>query len=417
MKVLIVNTYDNGGAAKASLRLANGLRERGTDVNFLLKRKNDLTLDTHVLEPQKKIILKKYLSKIKRKLKKYDFFKSDYDKFLKERSTKLELFSFPNSSFDITSSPLYKEADIINLHWVSNFLDFSTFFEKNSKPVVWTLHDMNPFSGGEHYEEIYLDINENGFPKKRIISSREVYVFRKIKKIKKEALLNVKNLYIVSPSIWLANKAKESDLFKDRPIHCIPNSIDTSIYKPKDIREAKKHFKIPQDKKMILFVADSLTANRKGFVFLEKAIESINNKDVVLCVIGKNKLKSNFSNIIQLGVLKDDNLMSLAYSAADVFVIPSLMDNLPNTVLESIMCGTPVIGFPVGGIPDMITNGFNGLITNEISVESLVEGINQFLEGIDKYKRKDIYKEAFNKYNLSVQAKAYEDLYKSILYK
>ncbi|WP_405605396.1 glycosyltransferase [Polaribacter sp. Asnod1-A03] len=417
MKVLIVNTYDNGGAAKASLRLANGLRERGTDVNFLLKRKNDLTLDTHVLEPKKYIIFKKYLFKIIRKLKKYDFFKSDYDKFLKERSKNLELFSFPNSSFDITSSPLYKEADIINLHWVSDFLDFSTFFEKNSKPVVWTLHDMNPFSGGEHYEEIYLDINENGFPKKRIISSKEVYVFRKIKKIKKEALLNVKNLHIVSPSIWLANKAKESDLFKDRPIHCIPNSIDTSIYKPKDIREAKKHFKIPQDKKMILFVADSVTANRKGFVFLEKAIESINNKDVVLCVIGKNKLKSNFSNIIQLGVLKDDNLMSLAYSAADVFVIPSLMDNLPNTVLESIMCGTPVIGFPVGGIPDMITNGFNGLITNEISVESLVESINQFLEGIDKYKRKDIYKEAFNKYNLSVQAKAYEDLYKSILYK
>lgn len=417
MKVLIVNTYDNGGAAKASLRLANGLRERGTEVNFLLKRKNDLTLDTHVLEPKKYIIFKKYLFKIIRKLKKYDFFKSDYDNFLKERSKKLELFSIPNSSFDITSSPLYKEADIINLHWVSDFLDFSTFFKKNSKPVVWTLHDMNPFSGGEHYEEIYLGINENGFPKKRIISSKEVSVFKKIKKIKKEALLNVKNLNIVSPSIWLANKAKESDIFKDRPIYCIPNSIDTSIYKPKDIRESKKYFKIPHNKKMILFVADSVTANRKGFVFLEKAIESINNKEVVLCVIGKNKLKSNFSNIIQLGVIKDDNLMSLAYSAADVFVIPSLMDNLPNTVLESIMCGTPVIGFPVGGIPDMITNGFNGLITNEISVESLVESINQFLEGIDKYKRKDIYKEAFNKYNLSVQAKAYEDLYKSILYK
>ncbi|WP_299060591.1 glycosyltransferase [uncultured Polaribacter sp.] len=414
MKILIVNTYDNGGAAKASLRLANGLRKRGVKVDFLLKRKIDLTLNTHVLELKRTTIFKKYISKVKRKLKKYNFYQSKYDKFLTERSNNLELFSLPNSSFDITASPLYKEADIINLHWVSEFLDFSTFFKNNSKPIVWTMHDMNPFSGGEHYEEIYLGINDNGFPKKRILSTKELSFFEKIKKIKKTALLDVNNLHIVSPSQWLANKAKESELFKNMPIHCIANSIDTSIYKPKNIKESKEYFNIPEEKKIILFVADSITANRKGFVFLERAIKSINNKDVVLCVIGKNNLKTNFSNIIELGVLKEDHLMSLAYSAADVFVIPSLMDNLPNTVLESLMCGTPVIGFPVGGIPEMIQNGVNGLITKEISVGALIETINQFLDNIYKYKREDIFKDAFDKYNLDIQAKAYENLFKSI---
>ena len=182
-----------------------------------------------------------------------------------------------------------------------------------------------------------------------------------------------------------------------------------------DKNEAREFLNIPLDKKVILFVAESLTNHRKGFVFLKRAVEYIDNSDVVISVVGKNKANLNFENIIELGMIKDEVKMSMAYAAADVFVIPSLMDNLPNTVLESLCCGTPVIGFPIGGIPDMIVNGENGLLTSEISVKALVKTLEEFLSHIEDYDRETIHKEAIKKYSLNVQANAYIDLFNTIL--
>ena len=174
---------------------------------------------------------------------------------------------------------------------------------------------------------------------------------------------------------------------------------------------------IPKDKKVVLFVAESLNNNnRKGFIFLKMAFEELADNNLVLCAVGNNKIAIESKiNLIELGSINDEKMMSMAYSAADVFVIPSLMDNLPNTVLESLMCGTPVIGFPIGGILDMVQNEINGYITNDISSESLKETLLNFLNNHVTFSATEIRTKAIEKYDLLIQANQYINLYKSVL--
>jgi glycosyltransferase involved in cell wall biosynthesis len=420
MKILIVNSYDVGGAAKACIRLHEGLLDKEIDSTILFKVKQKSISNSVQFKklPAKKTKIQRIKLKIYRILKELKIIKPKPVKkqsAIVDRHLNLEMFSFPNSNFDITESELYKEADIINLHWVAEFLDYETFFKKNTKPVIWTLHDMNPFSGGEHFTEEFLGINKKGKPIKRVISESEKKIFSKNIIFKKNALKNASNLHIVVLCNWMKNEVKKSILFKDYPIHLIANGINTNVFKPREKAFSREILNIPQNKKVILFVSDSLINNRKGFAFLDKAFEELKKEDIFLCAIGKkNNLKHNNDNILELGSISDERLMSIAYSAADVFVIPSLMDNLPNTVLESIMCGTPVVGFPVGGIKDMIEDGVNGLLTKDISVASLVEALTLFLRTSGNYNCLDIRKRALKKYSQNVQSKHYINLFESI---
>lgn len=424
MKILLINTYDKWGAANSCLRLHKGLLTIGINSHVLLRYKDKNIPFTEVFKSRK--VKKSKLQKLKFKfrtiLKEFKLIKvpspSEKELFLRNRSKKLESFSFPDSKLDITTSKLYQDADVINLHWVANFLDYPSFFHKNEKPVVWTLHDMNPFSGGEHYLENYLGIDEFGFPIKRNLSEEEINIAERNIDTKKQALAKVNNLTIVAPSEWLANEARKSEVFKGYPVYCIPYGLDSEIYKPRDKDYSRALLNIPKEKKVILFVADSIDNNRKGFIFLKRAFKQLSNPDLILCAIGK---KSNeyetLGNIIELGTIYDERLMSAAYSAADVFIIPSIMDNLPNTVLESLMCGTPVIGFPVGGITEMIENEVNGLLTEDISVNSLVKTITKFLNTSDNFNSVKIRSAALNKYDKKVQSQKYIDLFTSILNK
>jgi glycosyltransferase involved in cell wall biosynthesis len=368
MKILIVNTYDNGGAANACLRLHEGLLSEGIDSKVLLKRKQKSLPKTFQFNGKLQKISKLKLLKEKgiaflRVLGILNKKKSsDEQSFLKQRSSSLELFSFAHSNFDITTSPLYEEADLINLHWVAHLLDYESFFRKNTKPVVWTLHDMNPFTGGEHYLESFFDMDSKGYPLAREFSVKEKYFQDNILSLKVEAIQKVSNINVVAPSKWLVKEAKKSLVFKNKELYHIPYGINSEIFQPRDKHYSRNILNLPNNKKIILFVADSINNNRKGYAYLKMALENMQNDNVILCAIGRKKstLESE-KNIIELGPIYDERLMSIVYSAADVFVIPSLMDNLPNTVLESLMCGTPVIGFSIGGITDMIQHGTNGL--------------------------------------------------------
>lgn len=423
MKVLLVNTYDRGGAANACLRLHKGLLQEGLQSKVLLRTASKSVPFTYVAKPREEQVKYTTYSKIKLKtikiLKELKLLKvkpKKINEFLINRDARLEMFSYPNSNYDITESELYKEADIINLHWVSNFIDYTSFFKKNTKPVIWTLHDMNPFTGGEHYSEEFLGIDVTGNPIKRIVTDAEKKEFLKNLEIKKKALQNVSNLHIVTLCNWMSDEVKKSELFKNYPIHLIPNGLDPSIFKPRDQKYSRDVLGLPQDKKIVLFVSDSINNNRKGFVFLKKALELVKRKDVILCAIGKkNEIITENNKIIELGVIYDERLMSLAYSAADVFVIPSLIDNLPNTAIESLLCGTPVIGFPKGGITDIIQHGVNGYLTEDISVKSLVIQLNIFLDNSKIFDKKNIRDNAIKKYSLKVQAKSYIKLFKKLI--
>ncbi len=424
LKVLLINTYDNGGAANACIRLHQGLLNQGVDSKLLLLHKtkeiensylfinktslNHLSSSYYFKRIQQKIAKKWNLTFLMPKSCKKEL-------FFKNRAAGLELFSFPESNYDITSFSLYQEADVINLHWVAGFLDYKSFFKKNKKPVIWTLHDMNPFTGGEHYVEMIHGIDDQGKPIKRNVLNIEKSCAKENLDDKINSLAPFKSLSIVAPSKWLQSEAGKSELFKTRKVNLIPYGLDVNTYTYRDKSFARELYRIPLHKKVILFVADSISNSRKGYVYLKRALEKLDRADIILCSIGKDKpvLESHIE-IRHLGSISDERIISLVYSLADVFVIPSLMDNLPNTVLESLLCGTPVIGFPVGGIPEMIEHGENGLITKEVSVDSLKEAIEYYLLNGVTCSKEQIRTLAVEKYDQSVQAKAYITLFQEI---
>lgn len=426
MKILLVNTYDRGGAANACIRLHEGLLREGIDSKLLVLHKSKEIKESYTFEVENKTsnTVTKLLRKIKHKIGyklNLGFLKPSLSRealFLKNRQQGLELFSFPNSLHDITISSLYKEADVINLHWVAGFLDYESFFKKNKKPVIWTLHDMNPFTGGEHYIEDVHGITSQGKPFHRNVSDLENYHSQINLNLKIRSLCNFDNLTIVSPSKWLQSEAKDSLLFNNRKVDLIPYGTDVELFKPRDLKYSRELFNIPLDKKVILFVADSVKNHRKGYVYLKLALEKLHRGDILLCSIGKAiPILDSRVDAIHLGEIKDERMISAIYSLANVFVIPSLMDNLPNTVLESLLCGTPVIGFPTGGIPDMVAHAKNGLLTQAISVDSLKESVEIFLNNGVSSSREEIREQAVLKYDQSVQAKKYIKLYQETMNK
>ena len=421
MKILNINTFDTGGAAKACLRLHLGLLASGIHSKVLLKQKTNFQIpETYqislsALENNLSIRIIRKLTKISQELG-IHFKDSNQDILSNLRPRGLEVYSYPTTDIDLTKSELYKQSDLINLHLVARFLNYKSFFTRNKKPLVWTLHDQNPFLGVEHFAESHLGIDEKGYPIKRVVSKNEMDIYNRNLKLKKEALQHIPQINIVSPSIWLAKEAQKSELFNNFPISIIPNGVNSEIFKPRDRRFSRELLNIPHEKIVILFVADNLSNQRKGFEYLSRALSKILNKNITFVSIGPKNLKHSYQeNHIELGQIHDELLLSIIYSAADVFAIPSLMDNLPNTVLEALMCGTPVIGFPVGGIPDMVIDGENGYLTNDISVVDLIQALTKFIDNPTIFDRIAIRTNAVKKYSLDVQAKAYIKLYQSIL--
>ena len=176
MNPLLINTSDRGGAANACLRLHKGLLQQNISSKLLVKNKsrNDIPETYNIsIQAIERTLKTKITAKTLSILKELKLYKPKSDSFISNRLNGLEMFSFPFSEYNLLKSDLYKNADIINLHWVANFLNYNFFFQNNKKPIVWTLHDQNPFTGGEHYTEKYLGIDEKGYPIKRIITKAE----------------------------------------------------------------------------------------------------------------------------------------------------------------------------------------------------------------------------------------------------
>lgn len=417
MNILLANKLDYGGAGNACVRLHQGLHNAGIASKLLLKTKSNPLVPESYQISEKAVNYSKFdilSNKIKNVVNEF-FPRQSVDPFIASRHQNLEFFSYPGSDYDLTKTEEYQWADVINLHWVSHLLDFESFFVKNTKPVVWTLHDQNPFTGGEHYEETLIDINEKGEPVNRIVSPHEKKIFAEVLSRKKKALARHPNLTIVSPSHWLADEARKSDLFSPFPVEVIPNGIDPGVFSIRDKIYSRELLSIPSDKKVLLFVAETVTDFRKGFVFLQKALEGLDRDNIMLLSIGGNRpeVKTAIDHI-HLGGISNELLMSIIYSAADVFVLPSLMDNLPNTVLEALFCGTPVVAFPVGGIVDMLKEGLNGILCSELSARALGEGICRFLDKPEQFDSALIRNDAVQRFSLSKQVEAYTALYKKL---
>ncbi len=413
MKVLHISTSDRGGAANAAIRLHQALLKEGIDSKFLVLKKFKNYSETYKF--REAFLLNRSKNFWNRLLKETKF-KIEQNS-LKGQPKGFEIFSYPDSWFDIRHSKLFQQADIINLHWVAGFLDYQTFFRGHSKKIIWTLHDMNPFTGGCHYSSDCQGFMANCSACPQLSGTNYPFLARKFFEVKKSALESA-NLSIVAPSVWLSDLAKNSALFGQFPNFCIPYSLDFEIFKRTEKREARQILNLPASKKILFFTAQDTANIRKGFQFLYQALPALKDENLVVFTAGK---KAGFSvqntEIIEAGTIESAEKMALAYSASDVFVIPSLEDNLPNTVLESLACGTPVVGFRIGGIPDMVKNGQNGMLADEISSSDLAKTLHYVLNHLERFDTTKIMENCQKTYAPSVQAQGYLALYEEILQK
>lgn len=313
--------------------------------------------------------------------------------------------------------------DVINLHWVAGFLDFHAFFNSlpRQTPVVWTLHDMAPFTGGCHWNETCPKFSQQCGACPQLGSHRESDWTRQVWKRKRTALANIpsRQLHIATPSRWLQEERRRSSLFSRFSGSVIPYGLDTEVFFPRDRRASRELLGLPPDAKIILFLAYGVHLPRKGLSILAEALSGIAPRSAgVLVSVGPGDppVPSTLSHM-HLGAIQEDRILSHVYSAADIFVAPSLHDNLPNTILESLACGTPVVAFDVGGIPDAVRPGVTGLLAKPGDPTSLRHAIAELLS--DDQRRHEFSLNcrsiAIQEYSLGLQARRYVEVYKSML--
>ncbi len=419
LKVVHLNTYDgNGGAGRACLRLnlaLNTLTEVDSKVIVFYKFGKNPAVKTFTNNAVKRayaaftIVAERLLAK----------------RFLKP--VKIP-FSFTWFGVSVINHPDVLAADIIHLHWVNHsFLNPKHLKElaKLNKPIVWTFHDSNAFTGGchvrytcGHFENecgdcpVLVDANPNDISHKTWQQKNAAY--------------QVLDFNIIAPSSWMKNSVLRSSLMKGKPVNIIPNTLETDIFKPQNQQQARTKIGLSADKFIFLTgFMPSKKDSHKGAAYLLESLElladkrSINIENIELVIFGNRNtedvpvfpFKTTF-----FGTVNDDEKLAACYAAADAFLIPSLEDNLPYTVMESLACGTPVIAFTTGGIPDMVEHEHNGFLAEYRSSESFCAG----MEWIKNYPvkealRKNARETVMQNFSEKVIAQKHLELYQSLV--
>jgi len=402
MKVLHITYFDNGGAGNAALRLHNGLLSLNIESQVLVLQKNTKTPEVYEMQTDSWLssILHRICSKFGFPLNvRYCNYRR-YSQLIGE----FEFFSFANSDYTTLSShPLVKECDVINLHWVANYLDYTSFFRSINKPIVWTMHDMNAFQGGFHYKE-------DEIRNKKLLGKIDKEQFD----LKKSAIDTIAagQLALVSPSLWMKREAEQSVMFNRFRHYHIPNGVDPGIFFLKDQLSLKKKLGLAEDKITVLFVAEHIRNIRKGFSYIEQILDSETfGAYCEFIAVGDVSVATKRDNIRYLGRIDAEEDISDVYSAADIYLLPSREDNLPNVMLESLASGTPVVAFKVGGIQDLVREGFNGCLSVSVSADGLKEALLRCIKKIDGFDKHAIAEHIARNYNTTKQAVSYISLY------
>lgn len=382
MRILIVNTSEKtGGAAVASNRLMNALNNNGVKAKMLVRDK--------VSSRNTVVGLRCSL------LQKWHFLWERWCVFWHLHFSRKHLFEvdIANTGTDITTLPEFKEADVIHLEWINQGMlslnDIRKIIAKG-KAVVWTMHDLWPAAAICHYAHICSSFKTGcryccllpGGGSANDLSKR---VWKR-----KATVYRNSNIHFVACSRWLEQQAQQSKLLQGMQITSIPNSIDTNIYHPLDKQEARLSAGLPAGgRRIILFVSQRVTDERKGMVYFIEAIERLvalypaMKEKLAVAVLGRHaediadKLPLP---VYPLGYVNDEKKIVSVYNSADVFVLPSLEDNLPNTIMEAMACGVPCVGFDVGGIPEMIDHEINGYVARFKDSDDLMRGIRWVLD-------------------------------------
>jgi glycosyltransferase involved in cell wall biosynthesis len=411
MKIALLNTFDGGGAGKAALRLNKGLNLIGEKSRLFVKHK---TIDD---EDVTQVISAEVNNKLFDQLALKYFIGN-----IKDGNT-ISSLMYPSVGFEYLN--IFKNYDAINLHWIPSFVSVEAIMKLDSmqKPLVWTLHDQNPFTGACHYTHGCEKYKSDCSNCPQLVTN-PYDITKHILEAKIKYL--PKNITIVTPSTWLAECARESTLFKNHRIEVIANSLETDIYKPSNKSNLKQELGLSEKTKIILFGAEDLNENRKGLQYLLDSINYLkqNNKikkllsDDELCVLTFGKPSPILDGMDfpykALGYIDKDEKLAEIYSVADVLVLPSIEDNLPNMMLESLSCGTPVVGFNTGGIKDVIVDGYNGFLCEIGDAVSFADKIASILFS-DVSISDNCRQYAQESFALKVQAVKYKALFEDLI--
>ncbi len=420
MKVLHINKSDRvGGAAVAAVRLLEALRKNGTDARMLVLNAEG---EHSGVEPVVKSGVDRFFQYLK--------FLGEVLSFIPFEKNRQNRFSFSRAcfGFDISRHPLVREADVLHLHWINQGFFSLTDLRKliqTGKPIVWTLHDTWAFTGGCHYPG-----SCGGFtstcgqcpliksPGPNDISARQ--------HAKKERIYENAAVTFVGCSKWMQEMAEKSSLLRKDLNHSakqVFNPIDTNLFQPASRATIRKELGLPGDKKLLLFGAANVTDPRKGTHLLQKALKGLFSRDpslrdhLELVAFGKNVnllAEKSLFKLHSFDVVSGEQAMAKLYQACDMFVLPSMQDNLPNTVVESLACGTPVVAFDIGGVPEMITHQQSGFLASPGKVNDLAQGIRFTMEhsaqlGENARKFAEIH------FAPGAIARQYEEIYRSVL--
>jgi glycosyltransferase involved in cell wall biosynthesis len=419
MKIVHLSTIDvKGGAARSAYRLHQGLQRIGWPSTMFVMEKTCPDQTIVRFEPPHGLVAR-VRGRIRRKV-----IARDFAQYRASRPLGCEVFSDDRSRFQRSMVDQVPRCDVINLHWVAGMLDYASFFPQMTQrtPVVWTLHDMNAFTGGCHYDDQCGRFTRSCGLCPQLGSTSEQDLSRLVWERKNQALTAcVKGrLRIVTPSRWLAEEARRSTLLSGVRVDVIPYGLDLDVFAPRDQAFSRELLGIPQDARVIFFLAGALGNRRKGFSsLLEGLPHCAKHIDKLLLVsLGDSSPKMDGGvPWLHLGSIHDDRLLSAVYSAADLFVLPSLQDNLANTVLEAMACGVPVVSFNAGGTPDMVRPGITGQLVPAFDVSALAAVIVQLMNAPDLLRSMSVHcrQVALDEYSLTLQAHRYAELYKSLV--
>lgn len=380
MNLLIASSHDiDGGAARAAYRLHQGLRSIGLSSQMLVQSKT--SGDSSVIAPKTQIaqgIAKARLTFDALPLKRYQ----------NRQDTTFSVQWLPDR---FASQIKQLNPDVINLHWVNDAFVQIESIAKLNRPIVWSLHDMWAFTGGCHYTDQCDRYTKSCGNCPQLQSQKAQDLSRSIWQRKVKAWKSA-NLTIVALSQWLADCARSSSLFGDLRIEVIPNGIDVTRYRPVNPTFAREVLGLPQDKHLALFGATAGTSDpRKGFHLLQPALQSLAQSGwgdkLELVVFGADRPQNppEFGmKVHYMGSFRDDLSLSLLYSAADVFILPSMQENLANTIMEAMACGTPCVAFEIGGMPDLIEHQKSGYLAQPYWIDDLATGIAWTIENRDR---------------------------------
>ena len=369
MKVLHITTIDTGGAYKAAYRLHESLQGQGIESKILVRTKLSPTSEVE------------------------EAFRSPVESLISKGKNGINmLFSeggimFDKFGTDLSNHPLVKETTVIFLHWINSFLSYKDIEKlgKLGKPIIWVMHDMWLFTGGCHVDGYCGKYVSRCGNCPLISGEKENDLSRRIF-LQKMEIMKKLNVTIIGPSEWIVEQAKKSEILHGKQVVHIANTLDTNVFHPLLDREnIRRKYGISPNKKVILFgAADNGTENEnKGFKYLREAFQYLPVEKYVLLIFGNTGKNLNLPEqleIIKVGYVSEEEKMVELYSASDVLVNPSNQESFGYTVCEAMACGTPAVGFPIGGIKEQIQHKQNGYLAKYHDSKDLAEGIMYCVE-------------------------------------